>query len=146
MSGISKRSGLWYPGKRNYAVGKDSSILVSAIHRMSTFSLTISLRSSNLFLIEFIFKYERVMLLWLWILRDFRPSKEFIGCSWIFGHISDKGSDVHKAFTNFLKLLAKKDEPRLFRWSLPLFKHDLSILLLWIKGKHLPARNRWSLS
>ena len=108
---------------------------------ISTFSLTISLRSSNFFLIEFIFKYERVILLWLWILRDVSPSKEFIGCSWIFGHILGKGSDVHKAFTNFLKLLARKDEPRLFRWSLPLFKHDLSILLLSIK-----VQNRWSLS
>ena len=115
MPDISKQQGLWYPGKRNCAVGKDSSILVSARHMIYTFSLTISLRSSKFFLIEFIFKYERVILLWLWILIDFRPSKEFTGCSWIFGHILDEGSDVYKALTNFLKLLAKKDEPRLFR-------------------------------
>ena len=104
------------------------------------------MRSSNVFLIEFILKYEKVMFLWLWILRDFRPSKEFIGCSWIFGHILDKGSDVHKAFTNFLKLLTKKEESRLFRWSLRLFKHNLSIFLLSIKDKPSLVQNRWSLS
>ena len=116
------------------------------LHSISTFSVTISLKSPNFFLIEFVFKYERVMLLWLWILRDFRPSKEFTGCSWIFGQILDKVSDVHTAFTNFLKLLAKKDEPRLFRWSLPLFKHDLSILLLSLRDKPLLIQNHWSLS
>ena len=73
----------------------------------------------------------------MWIVRDFSSSKEFFGGSWVFGHILAKGSNVHKVFRNFLKLLAKKDEPRLLRWILPLFKYNLSTLLLSIKEKSL---------
>ena len=130
----------------NCAVGKDSSILVSAIHSISTFSSIISLRSSNLFLIELMFKYETMILLWLWILRDFNPSNETFGCLWVFWHTLAKGSDFHKEPTNCLKLFAKYDEPRLFRWSFSLLKHDLSMLLLSMKDKPLPLQKRWSFS
>ena len=125
---------------------KDSSISVSAIHSTTTFLSIISLRSSNLFLIELMFKYEMKILLWLWFLRDFNPSNEIFGCLWVFWHTLTKGSDFHKDPTNFLKLFAKYDEPRLFRWSLPLFKHDLSMLLLSIKDKPLLLQKRWSFS
>ena len=121
---------------------KDSSISVSAIHSTTTFLSIISLRSSNLFLIELMFKYEMKILLWLWFLRDFNPSNEIFGCLWVFWHTLAKGSDFHKDPTNFLKLFAKYDKPRLFRWSLPLFKHDLSMLLLSMKDKPLLLQKR----
>ena len=44
--------GFLYPSKMNWDSGKDSSSLVSAIHRISTFLDTTVLKSSNLFLIE----------------------------------------------------------------------------------------------
>ena len=61
-------------------------------------------------------------------------------------HTLAKGSDFHKEPTNSLKLFAKYDEPLLFRRSFPLFKHDLSMLLLSMKNKSLPLQKRWSFS
>ena len=87
-----------------------------------------------------------MILLSSWILRDFNPSNEIFGCLWVFWHTLAKGSDFHKDPTNFLKLFAKYDEPRLFRWSLPLFKHVLSMLLLSMKDKPLLLQKRWSFS
>ena len=92
------------------------------------------------------FKCEMMILLWLWVLREFNPSNEIFGCLWVFWHTLAKGSDFHKDSTNFLKLFAKYDEPRLFRWSLPLFKHVLSMLLLSMKDKPLLLQKRWSFS
>ena len=43
----------------NCAVVKGLSILLSAMHKTSRFSFMIFLRLSNLYLIEFIFKYEK---------------------------------------------------------------------------------------
>ena len=59
------------------------SILVSATQRISTISSIIGLRLSNLFLMELIFRYEKMALLWFRILRDFSLAKEFVGCSWV---------------------------------------------------------------
>ena len=87
-----------------------------------------------------------MILLWLWVLRDFNPSNEIFVCLWVFWHTLAKGSDFQKDLTKFLKLFAKHEELRLFRWSLPLFKHDLSMLLLSMKDKPLLLQKRWSLS
>ena len=85
-----------------------------------------------------------MILLWLWIPRDFNPSNETFGCLWVFWHTLSKGSGIHKEPTIFLKFFAKYNEPCLFRWSLPLFKHDLSLLLLSMKGKPWLLQKCWS--
>ena len=43
----------------NCTVAKDLSILLSAMHKISRFSLMIVLRLVNLYLIEFTFEYEK---------------------------------------------------------------------------------------
>ena len=91
-------------------------------------------------------KYEMMILLWSLVLKYFNPSNEIFGCLWLFWHTLAKGSDFHKDPTNFLKLFVKYDELRLFRWSLPLFKNDLSMLLLSMKDKPLLLQKRWSFS
>ena len=77
------------------------------MHRVSTFSSIISLRWSNLFLSELMFKYEQMILLWLWILRDFNSSNETFGCLWVFWHTLAKESDFYKEHINFLELNVK---------------------------------------
>ena len=91
-------------------------------------------------------KYEMMILLWSLVLKYFNPSNEIFGCLWLFWHTLAKGSDFHKDPTNFLKLFVKYDELRLFRWSLPLFKNDVSMLLLSMKDKPLLLQKRWSFS
>ena len=49
-------------GSMNCAFVNDLSILLSAIHKTSRFALMIALRLSNFYLIEFMFKYGKVML------------------------------------------------------------------------------------
>ena len=102
----------------------------------TTCSSIINLRLSNLLLMQLMFRYEKMTLLWFRILRKFSSAKEIVGCSWVHWQISAKGFDFHKEFTNFLKSFAKKDEP-LLSCSLLLFRHDIPILLLSIKGKPL---------
>ena len=46
-------------GNMNCAVVKDLSILLSAMHKTLRFPLMIDVRLSNLYLIEFMFKYEK---------------------------------------------------------------------------------------
>ena len=112
----------------------------------STCLSIIDLRLSNLFLMELIFRYEKMALLWFRILRNSGSANEFVGCSWVRWQISAKGFDFHKEFTNSLKLFAKKDEPLLLRYTLLLFRHDLSILLLSIKDKPLNVHRLWIFS
>ena len=46
----------------NCTVVKDLSILLSGMHKISRFSLMIVLRLSNLYRVEFLFKYEKMIL------------------------------------------------------------------------------------
>ena len=46
----------------NCAVVTDLSVLLSAMHKKSKFSLMVVSRLPNLYLIEFIFKYEKIKL------------------------------------------------------------------------------------
>ena len=78
--------------------------------------------------------------------KKFYPSNETFACLWVFWHTLAKGADFHKEPTIFWKLFAKYDEHRLFRWSLPLFKRNLSMLLLSVKDKPLLLQKRWSFS
>ena len=105
--------------------------------------VNINLRLSNLFLMDLMFRYEKMTLLWFWILRNCSAAKEFVGCSWVLWQIWGKGFHFHKEFTSFLKLFAKKYEPLLLRCSLLLFRHDSSILLLSIKDKSLDVHRLW---
>ena len=98
--------------------------LVSAVHSISTFSSIISLRPSNLFLIELMFKYEMLILLWLWVLRDFNPSSEIFRCLWVFlSAMSLVCLDEAYPYLNMIYLLLSiKDKPLLLqkRWSFSL--------------------------
>ena len=57
-----ERYGEWYPARENWPVGKEESIFVLATHNTSTFPSIISLKFSNLFLIQLIFKYEKFII------------------------------------------------------------------------------------
>ena len=77
---------------------EDMSILVSATQRISTISSIIGLRLSNLFLMELMFRYEKMALLWFRIPRDFRLAKEFVGYSWV-SLVNFSEGTIHKVLT-----------------------------------------------
>ena len=75
------------------------SILVSATKNISTCLSIISLRLSNLFLIELMFKNEKKMtLLQFLILRDFSSAKEFVGCSCAIGKMDSSSNQFNYIF------------------------------------------------
>ena len=53
----------WLYWHTNRLLGKDSSNLVSAMHKISIFPSTILSKSPDLFLMEMIFRYEKINLL-----------------------------------------------------------------------------------
>ena len=60
---ISNLKGSWKAGNNNCAFGNEESSFVSAIERTSTLFPTMSQRFSNLLRIEFMFIYEKIILL-----------------------------------------------------------------------------------
>ena len=124
----------------------DLSIFVSVMTRTSTWLLTTSFRFSNLFLMELIFKWENIIFFEYLERFNLRvtvksASFEVLGLMHIqskFSSLFKKLSSNHPELTrDFLKLSANIDVPCLFRFSLPLFKQDASILLLSTKSKPL---------
>ena len=121
------------------AVGKDKSSLVSATIKMSTFSgikLDIFL---NLFRTEFIFIYDKIVFLGFFKRKVFISeiseclSKESTSSLINVPSCPVMIQSAGKDFTNLRKFLARAAVPFLFRSSLPLFRHDLSIFELPIK-------------
>ena len=87
---MPRLKGLWYLSSMNCAVVKDLSII-------STFSLIIVLRLSNLYLIELIFKDKKM------ILQGF-SFKMFV---WIYIDLDSEDLDSHNGSRNFLKLFSR---------------------------------------
>ena len=70
----------WYT---NWLLGKDSSDFVSAIHKVSIFPSTILSQSPTLFLMELIFRYERITLLRSECRKRFKVTVIFSSHSWL---------------------------------------------------------------
>ena len=153
LSEISRLRGLWNLSTINCAVGNDLSAFVSALTSILTWLLTTSLRFSNLFLMELIFKFEHIIFfeyLERFNLRVFVKwvSFEALGLMHIqsnFSSLFKKLSSNHPELTrDFRKLSASIDVPCLFRCSLPLFKQVTSILLLSTMTKPSLKQYFWS--
>ena len=67
-------------GNLNCAVLKDLFLLLSAMHKISRFSLMIVLGLSILYLIEFRFKYEKMILQGFLIRRDLKSFSLILRC------------------------------------------------------------------
>ena len=70
----------WYT---NWLLGKDSSDFVSAILKISIFSSTILSKSPTLFLMELIFRYEKMTLLRSECRKNFEVTVIFSSHSWL---------------------------------------------------------------
>ena len=78
----------WYT---NRLLGKDSSNFVSAMHKISIFPSTILSKSPDLFLIELIFRYEKITLL-RWECRNrFKVTLIFSLYSWLVVDVLMRG-------------------------------------------------------
>ena len=122
--------GVLKPSIKNWLWGKVSSIFVSEIISISILPLIWSLSNSNLFLMEFMFKWANINLLTLSLRIDFRVLSQKLSCS-----ASNDTSELHSSkfllelFLNcqlktleisLMKALLKIVDPFLFKLSLPL--------------------------
>ena len=78
----------WYT---NRLLGKDSSKFVSAMHKISIFPSTILSKSPDLFLIELIFRYEKITLLRWECCNRFKITLIFSLYSWLVINASIRG-------------------------------------------------------
>ena len=78
----------WYTSR---LLGKDSSNFVSAMHERSIFQYTILSKSPDLFLIEFIFRYEKITLLKWECCNRFKVTLIFSLYSWLVVDASIRG-------------------------------------------------------
>ena len=126
-------------------MGKDLSNFVSAIHKISIFLSTILSKSPNLFLIELIFRYEKITLLRCECRKRFKVSLIFSSYSGLVVDALIKEAPFTCAtclvlFHTFFKILiffAKILFPVLFKCSLYLARQDDFILSLFTNEKFL---------
>ena len=84
--------GVLKPSIKNWLWGKVSSIFVSEIISISILPLIWSLSNSNLFLMEFMFKWANINLLTLSLRIDFRVLSQKLSCS-----ASNDTSELHSS-------------------------------------------------
>ena len=78
----------WYT---NWLLGKDSSKFVSTIHKISIFPSIILSKSPTLFLMELIFRYEKITLLRLQCRKRVKVRLIFSSYSWLVIDASIRG-------------------------------------------------------
>ena len=127
-------------------IGKILSNFVSAIHKISIFPSTILSKSPNLFLMELIFRYEKIKLLRCECRKRFKVTLIFCSYSELVVDASVKEAPFTCSaclvlFHTFLKILiilfAKILFPVLFKCSLSLARQDDFILSLFTNKKFL---------
>ena len=82
----------WFYWHKIWLLGKDSSNFVSAMHKISIFPSTILSKSPDLFLIELIFRYEKITLLRWECCNRFKATLTFSSYSWLELEASIRGS------------------------------------------------------
>ena len=84
---------LWtnYTDIRTDYLGKDSSNFASAVYKISIFPSTILSKSTNLFLMELIFRYEKITLLKSECRKRFKVTLIFSSYSWLVVDASTRG-------------------------------------------------------
>ena len=81
----------WLYWCTNRLLGKESSNFVSVMHKISTFPSTILSKSPDLFLIELIFRYEKITLLRWECCNRFKVTLIFSLYSWLVVDASIRG-------------------------------------------------------
>ena len=82
---------VWLYWCTNWLLGGDSSDFVSAIHTISIFPSTILSKSPTLFLMELIFRYEKIILLRSECRERFKVTLIFSSYSWLVIDASRRG-------------------------------------------------------
>ena len=130
----------------NLLLGKDSSNFLSAIHKKKIFLSTILSKSPNLFLMELIFRYEKIMLSRCESLKRFKVALLFSLYSGLVVGTSAKETPFtcstclllyHTFFKTFTIFFAKILFPVLFKCSLSLARQDNFMLSFFTNKKFL---------
>ena len=128
-------------------MGKDSSNIVSAIHKISILPSTILSKSSNLFLMELLFRYDKIKLLRHECRKRFKVTLIFPLYSGLVVEASIKEAPFtcstcllvlyHIFFKILIIFFAKILFPVLFKCSLSLARQDDFILSFFTNNKFL---------
>ena len=142
----SKRNGEEYPGILNWLSGKESSSFVSEMTITSTFPEIWSVRISNLFLKEFMLRWDKTIRLGFFVRITFRLLSETTSDkrsgissldshSWTFTSKQFESISSQKVDLKYLrKLLVNKELPFLFKCSFFISKCSSMMLLFWVKS------------
>ena len=123
-------------------MGKDLSNFVSAMQKISIYPCTILSKSPNLFLMELIFRYEKITLLRCECRKRFKVTLIFSSYSRLVVDASIKEvpftcSTCLVLFHTFFKILIIFFAKILFKCSLSLARQDNFILLLFANKEFL---------